>query len=150
MGSDMGDAFAPWHIIILLVVFVLLFGARKLPDSARSLGQAMRIFKAETKGLHNDEDGKKDALPAQQPAAAVPAPAPTQAAAQPATQAAAQPAAQTAAQPAAQAAAQQDATQRQIQDLQRQLQDLQRQPAAEGTTVNGAPLSEAQPGQQPL
>jgi sec-independent protein translocase protein TatA len=138
----MGDAFAPWHIIILLVVFVLLFGARKLPDSARSLGQAMRIFKAETKGLHNDEDGKKDALPAQQPAAAVPAPAP----AQPAAPTAAQPAAQ----PAAQAAAQQDATQRQIQDLQRQLQDLQRQPAAEGTTVNGAPLSEAQPGQQPL
>jgi sec-independent protein translocase protein TatA len=138
----MGDAFAPWHIIILLVVFVLLFGARKLPDSARSLGQAMRIFKAETKGLHNDEDGKKDAVQAQQPAAAVPAPAPAQAAAQPA--------AQTAAQPAAQAAAPQDATQRQIQDLQRQLQDLQRQPAAEGTTVNGAPLSDAQPGQQPL
>jgi sec-independent protein translocase protein TatA len=138
MGSDMGDAFAPWHIIILLVVFVLLFGARKLPDSARSLGQAMRIFKAETKGLHNDEDGKKDAVQAQQPAAAVPAPAPAQAAAQPA------------AQTAAQAAAPQDATQRQIQDLQRQLQDLQRQPAAEGTTVNGAPLSDAQPGQQPL
>ena len=125
MGSDMGDAFAPWHIIILLVVFVLLFGARKLPDSARSLGQAMRIFKAETKGLHHDEDGQ-DAVPGPQANAAVPASTPAQQAAQP------------------------DATQQQIQDLQRQLQDLQRQPAAEGTTVNGAPLSEAQPGQQPL
>ena len=75
MGSDMGDAFAPWHIIILLVVFVLLFGARKLPDSARSLGQAMRIFKAETKGLHHDEDGK-EALPGQQATGAFPASAP--------------------------------------------------------------------------
>ncbi len=125
----MGDAFAPWHIIILLVVFVLLFGARKLPDSARSLGQAMRIFKAETKGLHHDEDGQ-DAVAGPQAKAAVPASTP--------------------AQPAAQPTAQPDATQQQIQDLQRQLQDLQRQPAAEGTTVNGAPLSEAQPGQQPF
>ena len=124
----MGDAFAPWHIIILLVVFVLLFGARKLPDSARSLGQAMRIFKAETKGLHHDEDGQ-DAVPGPQAKAAVPATTP--------------------AQPGA-SAAPPDATQQQIQDLQRQLQDLQRQPAAEGATVNGAPLSEAQPGQQPF
>ena len=124
----MGDAFAPWHIIILLVVFVLLFGARKLPDSARSLGQAMRIFKAETKGLHHDEDGQ-DAVPGPQAKAAVPATTP--------------------AQPGA-SAAPPDATQQQIQDLQRQLQDLQRQSPADGTTVNGAPLSEAQPGQQPF
>lgn len=124
----MGDAFAPWHIIILLVVFVLLFGARKLPDSARSLGQAMRIFKAETKGLHHDEDGQ-DAVPGPQAKAAVPATTP--------------------AQPGA-PAAQPDATQQQIQDLQRQLQDLQRQPASDGTTVNGVPLSEAQQGQQPF
>ena len=124
----MGDAFAPWHIIILLVVFVLLFGARKLPDSARSLGQAMRIFKAETKGLHNEEDGK-DAVPGPQAKAAVPA--------------------TTSAQPGA-SAAPPDATQQQLQDLQRQLQDLQRQSATEGTTVNGGPLSEAQPGQQPF
>jgi sec-independent protein translocase protein TatA len=136
----MGDAFAPWHIIILLVVFVLLFGARKLPDSARSLGQAMRIFKSETKGLRTDEDGHKDALPAQSATTAFPAPA----------QQAAQPPAQSAAQSAAQPDAQPDATQQQIQDLQRQLQELQRQPAADGTTVTGAPLSEAQPGQQPF
>ncbi len=132
----MGDAFAPWHIIILLVVFVLLFGARKLPDSARSLGQAMRIFKSETKGLHTDEDSHKEALPAQPATTAFPAPA----------QQAAQPPAPSAAQPAAQP----DATQQQIQDLQRQLQELQRQPAADRTTVTGAPLSEAQPGQQPF
>ena len=125
----MGDAFAPWHIIILAVVFIVLFGARKLPDSARSLGQAMRIFKAETKGLHTDEDGS-EALPARSSGTAFPA------AAQPAT--------------AQQATAQPDATQQQIQDLQRQLQELQKQPAGDGTTVNGIPLSEAQPGHQPF
>lgn len=38
-----------WLIIVLLVV--LLFGAKRLPDAARSLGRSLRIFKAETKGL---------------------------------------------------------------------------------------------------
>ncbi|MGB6455800.1 MAG: twin-arginine translocase TatA/TatE family subunit, partial [Streptosporangiaceae bacterium] len=41
----MGDALAPWHIIILVVVLVLLFGARRLPGAAQSLGQSMHIFK---------------------------------------------------------------------------------------------------------
>jgi sec-independent protein translocase protein TatA len=42
----------PWHLLVLAVVFVALFGAKRLPDSARSLGQAMHIFK---KSLHEDE-----------------------------------------------------------------------------------------------
>lgn len=41
------------ELIIILVVVLLLFGARKLPDLARSLGQAQREFKA---GLHDDDD----------------------------------------------------------------------------------------------
>ena len=41
-----------WLIIILLLV--LLFGARRLPDAARSIGRSLRIFKAETKGLVDD------------------------------------------------------------------------------------------------
>jgi sec-independent protein translocase protein TatA len=41
-----------WLIIILLVV--LLFGAKRLPDAARSIGRSLRIFKAETKGLTED------------------------------------------------------------------------------------------------
>lgn len=49
------DLFAPWHIIILAVVLVVLFGARKLPESARAVGRALRIFKAEVKGLHEDD-----------------------------------------------------------------------------------------------
>ena len=37
----------PWHIIVLLVVLFLLFGAKKMPDMARSVGQSLRIFKSE-------------------------------------------------------------------------------------------------------
>ena len=47
---------AEWLVILALVV--LVFGAAKLPDLARGTGQALRIFKAETKGLRDDaEDG---------------------------------------------------------------------------------------------
>ena len=41
----------PWHWIIVIAVFVLLFGAKKLPDAARSLGKSMRIFKSEMKEM---------------------------------------------------------------------------------------------------
>ena len=47
-------ALKPWHIIVFVVVLVLLFGAKRLPDAARSLGRSMRIIKAETQGLIND------------------------------------------------------------------------------------------------
>jgi sec-independent protein translocase protein TatA len=52
----MGDALAPWHIIILVIVLVLLFGARRLPGAAQSLGQSMHIFKKSVQGLNpNDQ-----------------------------------------------------------------------------------------------
>lgn len=54
----MGDIGAP-EIILILVVLVLLFGAKKLPELARGSGRALRIFKAETKGLIDDDDEKK-------------------------------------------------------------------------------------------
>jgi sec-independent protein translocase protein TatA len=44
------------EIILILLVLVLLFGAKKLPDLARSTGRSLRIFKAETKGLLTDDD----------------------------------------------------------------------------------------------
>ena len=44
------------EIILILIVLVLLFGAKKLPDLARGSGRALRIFKAETKGLMDDDD----------------------------------------------------------------------------------------------
>lgn len=49
---------SPWHLLIVAVVFVVLFGAKKLPDAARSLGQSLRIFKAETSGLRNDSEAR--------------------------------------------------------------------------------------------
>jgi sec-independent protein translocase protein TatA len=56
-------ALRPWHIAILVGVLILLFGAKKLPDAARSLGRSMRILKAETKGLAEDnKDKDKDGL----------------------------------------------------------------------------------------
>jgi TatA/E family protein of Tat protein translocase len=45
----------PSHILILLIVVVVLFGAKRLPDSARSLGRSLRIFKSEIKELNTDE-----------------------------------------------------------------------------------------------
>jgi sec-independent protein translocase protein TatA len=50
----------PSHILILLIVVVVLFGAKRLPDSARSLGKSIRIFKGEMKDMKNDGDEKKD------------------------------------------------------------------------------------------
>ncbi len=55
----------PREIVILLIVVLVLFGAKRLPDSARSLGRSMRIFKSEMKEMKADdsvieEDGKKE------------------------------------------------------------------------------------------
>lgn len=47
------------EIIIIAVVILVLFGAKKMPDAARSLGRSMRIFKAETKSLRDDDDDDK-------------------------------------------------------------------------------------------
>lgn len=43
------------HLLILATVVIVLFGAKRLPDAARGLGRSMRIFRAETRGLHEDE-----------------------------------------------------------------------------------------------
>ncbi len=50
----------PTEIILILLVVVLLFGAKKLPELARGSGRALRIFKAETKGLLDDDDDVKE------------------------------------------------------------------------------------------
>jgi sec-independent protein translocase protein TatA len=98
----------PWHLIILVLVVVLLFGAKRLPDAARSIGKSMKIFKAETKDLTGEHKAaaEEDAEPVetkQIPATPV-APAPAT-----------------------------SATDQQVADLQRQLDELKKQqtPAAE-------------------
>jgi sec-independent protein translocase protein TatA len=53
---NFGDLFdSPWKILIVAVVIIVLFGSKKLPGAARSLGQSMRILKREVQGLHEDE-----------------------------------------------------------------------------------------------
>ncbi len=44
-----------WKILIIAIVIIVLFGARKLPEAARSLGKSMRILKTEVQGLHDDD-----------------------------------------------------------------------------------------------
>ena len=58
--TDMiGDLFdSPWKILIVAVVLIVLFGSKKLPHAARSLGQSMRILKKEVSGLHEDESDR--------------------------------------------------------------------------------------------
>ena len=55
----------PWHWIIVIAVFVLLFGAKKLPDAARSLGKSMRIFKSEIKEMQSDSKPDQPEQPTQ-------------------------------------------------------------------------------------
>ena len=54
------DLFQPSHLIIVAVLLVILFGWKKLPDAARSVGRSMRIFKSEVSEMKNDG---KDARP---------------------------------------------------------------------------------------
>ena len=108
---NVGDLFdSPLKIAIVAVVIIVLFGSKKLPGAARSLGQSMRILKKEVQGLHEDE---------KEPGA----PAPVQASA-PAGPATVVPAAQltspaVAPVPAADHQSQIDALQQQVRDLQR-------------------------------
>ena len=66
---------SPWHWAILAVVVVLLFGAKRLPDAARSLGKSMRIFKSEIREMQTDT---KTETPAIDTAAAPPQPVQSQ------------------------------------------------------------------------
>lgn len=102
-----------WHWLIIIAVFILLFGAKKLPDAARGLGRSLRILKSEVSAMHDDDPKEKapaetdatarQATPAAQitaapvatPAAQVPPvvtqPSPVQPVAQPVTQPVQQP-----------------------------------------------------------
>jgi sec-independent protein translocase protein TatA len=129
----MFDPSAP-HIIILLVVVLLLFGSRRLPGAAKSLGESMHIFKKSVHG--QDENGQ----PFDKPAATA-----TTATAQP-------PAPQPPALPVA-APSYDGVNQQQLADLQRQVADLQRQsPGVQDSvpSATGGPASEASRSQQPF
>ncbi len=44
-----------WHLLLILAVILLLFGATRLPALSKSVGQSLRIFKSETRKLHEDQ-----------------------------------------------------------------------------------------------
>ncbi|MFD8763739.1 Sec-independent protein translocase subunit TatA [Streptomyces mirabilis] len=44
----------PWHLLIVAIVIILLFGSKKLPEAARGLGKSMRILKSEAKAMKDD------------------------------------------------------------------------------------------------
>jgi sec-independent protein translocase protein TatA len=118
---NFGDLFdSPWKILIVAVVIIVLFGSKKLPHAARSLGQSMRILKREVQGLHEDDtvmDGPAQAQASSGAANGFP--------------------------PAALTAPPQPDQQSQIDALQQQIRDLQR-----ASAMDPAPV-EAQRTQQP-
>jgi sec-independent protein translocase protein TatA len=122
-----GDLFdSPGKILIIAVVIIVLFGSKKLPSTARSLGQSMRILKKEVHGLHEDEPESR--LPG------------------------AQAAANASAEITAGASGDQAARQAQIDALQQQMRDLQR--AATTDTAPEPPAAAAaeasRPARQPI
>lgn len=126
-----GDLFdSPWKILIVAVVLIVLFGSKKLPHAARSLGQSMRILKTEVSGLHHDETAE-DAKAKAEPAAQFP---PAELTATPAA--------------TAPAAAPAGVDQAQIDALQQQIRDLQRAAAMDPTPAPVGVAAEAQRTQQ--
>jgi sec-independent protein translocase protein TatA len=123
MFSDLFDS--PWKILIVAVVLIVLFGSKKLPHAARSLGQSMRILKKEVQGLHEDQSTAEASGPSSAAGAsdAVPPPLPIAAHRQPEQQAA------------------------QIDELQQQIRDLQRAAARDAADLASV-AAEPQPAQQ--
>ncbi|MDI3346885.1 Sec-independent protein translocase subunit TatA [Streptomyces albidoflavus] len=49
------NALKPWHLLIVALVVIVLFGSKKLPDAARGLGRSLRILKSEARALKEEE-----------------------------------------------------------------------------------------------
>jgi sec-independent protein translocase protein TatA len=117
----MGLFDSPTHLLIILVVLVVLFGSAKLPKAAKSMGEAMRIFKKESAKMHEEDSSTAE----------VPVSAPQEVAAP-------QP------QVAPQQVAPPQATQEQMAALKQQMDALQQQMAPQPTVAQPAPGT--QPG----
>jgi sec-independent protein translocase protein TatA len=53
--------FEGWHLVVLVVVVLVLFGGKRLPDAARGLGRSLRIFKSEVKEMQEEDRAHKPA-----------------------------------------------------------------------------------------
>ncbi len=72
---NIGDLFdSPLKVLIIAVVVLVLFGSRKMPDAARSLGRSMRILKSEVSKIHDDDEQPESAPQAQATPQALAAP----------------------------------------------------------------------------
>jgi sec-independent protein translocase protein TatA len=133
-----GDLFdSPWKVLIVAIVLIVLFGSKKLPDAARSLGKSMRILKTEVGSLHEDETTSRSSTAPGAPAAFPPA----------AEIAASQPVPPV---PPVPPVAQPDPQQTQIDALQQQIRDLQRAATMDPVpATQAAAASEPQRTQQP-
>ncbi|MER7564585.1 Sec-independent protein translocase subunit TatA [Streptomyces sp. NPDC097941] len=54
----------PWHLLIVAIMIIVLFGSKKLPEAARGLGKSMRILKSEAKAMKEDGAAQSTAAPA--------------------------------------------------------------------------------------
>ncbi|MGV9820527.1 Sec-independent protein translocase subunit TatA [Nocardia xishanensis] len=68
----MSGTFSWSHLLIIALLFVVLFGAKRLPDAARGLGRSLRIFKSEVSQMQNEASPAAGTAPAQQPAQQLP------------------------------------------------------------------------------
>jgi sec-independent protein translocase protein TatA len=124
-----GDLFdSPWKIAIIAILLIVLFGSKKLPHAARSLGQSMRILKREVQGLHEEDEST--------PGASAQAPGGT---------AAGLPPAELTAAPQSDQQAQIDALQQQVRDLQRAAAMDEPAPAVQAAASAESPRTQ-QPG----
>ncbi|MFJ6388183.1 Sec-independent protein translocase subunit TatA [Streptomyces sp. NPDC091972] len=55
----------PWHLLIVAIVIIVLFGSKKLPEAARGIGRSMRILKSEAKAMKEDGTARSAAAPAE-------------------------------------------------------------------------------------
>ncbi|RYJ31484.1 twin-arginine translocation protein TatA [Streptomyces sp. L-9-10] len=44
----------PWHLLIVAIVIIVLFGSKRLPDAARSVGKSLRILRSEAKAMKGE------------------------------------------------------------------------------------------------
>ncbi|NEA98072.1 Sec-independent protein translocase subunit TatA [Streptomyces sp. SID13726] len=51
----------PWHLLVVAIMIILLFGSKKLPEAARGLGKSMRILKSEAKAMKDDDEAQPTA-----------------------------------------------------------------------------------------
>ncbi|MFI5820580.1 Sec-independent protein translocase subunit TatA [Streptomyces rishiriensis] len=54
----------PWHLLIVAIVIIVVFGSKKLPEAARGLGKSMRILKSEAKAMKDDVGAPVDSASA--------------------------------------------------------------------------------------